>query len=77
MPCSLHAVATPAWSLRVKLVQEGLGSRSIAGKLHQCILAHVQEFAVVAEFWQVIGRRKANVMVLRHRAFIITSPKSL
>ena len=66
-----------AWSLLVKLAQESLGSPSIAWELHQCILALVQEFAMVAEFWQVIGRRKANVMVLRHRAFIITSPKSL
>jgi hypothetical protein len=66
-----------AWPLRVKLAQESLGSHSIAWKLHQRILALVQEFAMVAEFWQVIGRRTANAMVLRHRAFLITSAKSL
>ena len=63
--------------MRVKLAQESLGSHSIAWKLHQRILALVQEFAMVAEFWQVIGRRTANAMVLRHRAFLITSAKSV
>ena len=45
-------------------------------ELHHRSLELMQEFTMVAELKQVIGLRRANVMVIRRRSFLITSAKS-